>query len=92
MLSAHSNKTGNTSMFNFQGKTFVNDNLNGTFSYVGSVPAVLMSWHKATIIDIRAGRAVETPAGNLIAGKSFIADTEQEAIDYAADLGIEISV
>ena len=77
-------------MFYFNQNTFVIKNPAGTYSYVGSVPASLMSWHKATIADIRGQRAITAPNGDLIAGKSFLAETRQEAIDFAADLGINI--
>ena len=77
-------------MLNFNGNTFVIRNPAGTYSYVGSVPACLMSWHKATIDDIRGQRAITAPNGDLIAGRSFLAESRSDAIKYAASLGITI--
>lgn len=79
-------------MFQFK-HTFVIKNPAGTYSYVGRIPVVLGNQVPATVADIMGGRAhrynEDTP-GDCYTWKFPNFPTRTEAVEFAAQRGVEV--
>lgn len=62
----------------------------GKFGYVGTLPRDLACMVTPTILDIMAGRAVETPRGYLVPRFPTF-DSREEAVDFAVGRGHEVA-
>lgn len=77
-------------MLNFK-HVFVIKNPTGTYSYVGRIPVVLGNLVPATADDVMGGRAHRAPGdGNLYTYKFPNFPTRDEAVEFAAQRGIEV--
>ncbi len=65
----------------------INKNPAGTYGYVGSVPTVLAALVPADRAAVLGQRAFRDANGNVMMYKFPLFATEQEARDYAAELG-----
>lgn len=73
--------------------TFVIKNPAGTYSYVGRIPVVLGNRIPATKSDIMGGRAYrynEDDPGNCYTWKFPVFPTRGEAVEFAAQRGVEV--
>jgi hypothetical protein len=78
-------------MFGFT-RAFVIPTPTGKYTYVGRVPIELTETKEPTKADIMAGRWYKTDDGRTMSYRILSFDTEAEAIEFAANLGIEVGL
>ena len=63
----------------------------GTYSFVGTLPAVLGELTPATTADVMGGRAHTAPDGTIVTLRFPVFGTWEAAVVYAADRGVAVN-